>query len=162
MALGVIALILAYVLWKGWVEVLRKRRAEHRKPKPDKGPPRWQRALSKGTPRMTFVIGAVLTLPGASYIAGIHAIHELHYSTAASIGLLLYFNLVMMLLLEIPLLCFTFAPDWTPGAIARAKAWVGERAYLLASRGLLIIGLLLILKGIIGLVDSRRPQRPHG
>ena len=28
------------------------------------------------------LVGALLTLPGASYLAGLHAIHELHYSTA--------------------------------------------------------------------------------
>src|SRR5580704_17894150 len=40
-------------------------------PKEDKGPPRWQQALSKGSARTTFVVGALLTLPGGSYLAGL-------------------------------------------------------------------------------------------
>ncbi len=45
--------------------------------KEDKGPPRWQQALSKGSARTTFVVGALLTLPGASYLAGLHHIPEI-------------------------------------------------------------------------------------
>ena len=37
--------------------------------KKEKGPPRWQRALGRGSARVTFVVGAMLTLPGASYLA---------------------------------------------------------------------------------------------
>jgi hypothetical protein len=51
-------------------------RTEPRKAaKPDKGPPRWQRELSKGSARTTFLVGMLLTLPGASYLAGLDDIH---------------------------------------------------------------------------------------
>jgi Sap, sulfolipid-1-addressing protein len=150
-ALGGILLVLALMIHRGSVERLQQRRHERAKEK-NKPPPRWQRTLSKGTPRTTFVIGALLSLPGASYLAGLHSIHELGYSTAGSIALVVGFNIVMMALLEVPLACFIVAPDWTPGAIDRAKAWVGARAWMLAFRGLSIIGGLLILKGVAGLI----------
>ena len=44
-----------------------ERRREKAKEKP---PPRWKRTLSRGSPRDTFVIGILLSFPGASYIAG--------------------------------------------------------------------------------------------
>ena len=91
-------------------------------------PPRWQQALGRGSPRTTFVIGALLTLPGASYLAGLSRIDKLNYSTAETVLLVVAFNLVMLALLEIPLLCFAIAPDWTVGAIDRAKAWIGRHA----------------------------------
>src|SRR5947209_15114446 len=70
-ALGAIALVLAYVVHTGRVAGARERRREKKQAKPDTGPPRWQRELSKGTARTTFVVGALLTLPGASYLAGL-------------------------------------------------------------------------------------------
>ena len=67
-------------------------------------------------------MGAVLTLPGGSYLAGLHHIEEQKLSTTATVLTVIGFNLVMLILLELPLLGYTFAPDWTPGAVERAKA----------------------------------------
>ncbi len=152
-ALGALFLFLSYIVYSGRFDQARERRRERKASKPDKAPPRWQRELSKGTPRITFVIGALLTLPGASYLAGLHHIHELHYSTAGTVLLVIGFNLVMLWLLEVPLACFLLAPDWTPGAIDRAKAWVGRHAHTFAVRGFALIGALLVIKGIVGLVS---------
>jgi hypothetical protein len=159
-ALGVIALAIAFVLYTGRLHRFRERRSERKaekarksdKPEKEKQPPRWQRELSKGSPRATFIVGALLTLPGASYLAGLHQIHEQHYSTAVTVLVVLGFNLVMLWLLEVPLVLFLVAPDWTPSAIDRAKAWVGRHAFTFAVRGLSAIGALLIIKGIVGLV----------
>ncbi len=151
-ALGAIALIVAFVLYTGRVARLRERRRERKAAKPDKGPPRWQRELDKGSARVTFIVGALLTLPGASYLAGLHSIHKLHYSTATTVLLVIGFNLVMLWLIEVPLACFVVAPDWTPRAIERAKAWVSRHAQTFAIRGFAAVGTLLVIKGIIGLL----------
>jgi hypothetical protein len=150
-ALGAIALIVAWVIHTGRQQRISERRRARKEANPNKEPPRWQRELSKGTARMTFLIGALLTLPGASYLAGLSEIHKLHYSTTATVLLVIGFNLVMLWLLEVPLACFVVAPDWTPGAIERTKAWVSRHAHMFAVRGFTIIGVLLIIKGIIGL-----------
>jgi hypothetical protein len=151
-AIGGLMLLIAYVLSSGRQERYVERRRERKAAKPDKGPPRWQRELSKGSPRTTFVIGAVLTLPGASYLAGLTTIHKQHYSTAGTVLVVLGFNLVMLWLLEVPLISFLVAPDWTPRAIERAKAMVGRHALKFAIRGLTVIGALLVLKGVVGLI----------
>jgi Sap, sulfolipid-1-addressing protein len=152
-ALGALALAAAFVLYTGRHERLRERRRARKAAKPDKGPPRWQRELSKGSARTTFVIGALLTLPGASYLAGLHDIHDLKYSTTATVLIVVGFNLVMLWLLEVPLACFVIAPEWTPRAIERAKDWVSRHAHVLAVRGFAALGTLLVIKGIIGLVS---------
>lgn len=149
--LGVLALVISYVVHSGRHSRLRERRAARKAAKPDKGPPRWQRELSKGSPRVTFVIGALLTLPGASYLAGLDSIHKLGYSTTETVLIVVGFNLVMLWMIEAPLVSFAVAPDWTPRAIERVKAWVGRHAHVFVVRGLAIIGLLLIVKGIVGL-----------
>ncbi|MFL5859358.1 MAG: GAP family protein, partial [Solirubrobacteraceae bacterium] len=146
------ALAAAFVLYTGRAERLRERRRERKAAKPDKGPPRWQRELSKGSARTTFIVGALLTLPGASYLAGIHEIHKLKYSTTTTVLLVIGFNLVMLWLLEVPLASFVVAPDWTPRAIERSKLWVSRHAHMFAIRGFTAVGALLIIKGVIGLV----------
>jgi hypothetical protein len=151
-ALGVLALVLVGSLSTDRAKELSARRKAKREAKREKGPPRWQRALSNGSPRTTFVIGALLTLPGASYLAGLYNIHRLHYSTTGAVLLVIGFNIIMLWLLEVPLICFAVAPDWTPQAIERARAWVGRHARKFAVRGLSVVGVLLIIKGLVGLL----------
>lgn len=152
MAIGAIALVIAFVLHSGREQALRERRRARKAAKGNQEPPRWQRELRKGSPRTTFVVGALLTLPGASYLAGLDVIHKLQYSTAATVLLVVGFNVVMLMLIELPLASFSVAPEWTPQAIERTKLWVGRHAHVYAVRGLTGIGTLLIIKGILGLI----------
>jgi Sap-like sulfolipid-1-addressing protein len=152
LALGVILLIAAFVLATGRDKRIAAGRQARKGPQEDKGPPRWQQALNKGSPRTTFAVGAVLTLPGASYLAGLHHIEKQNLSTTASVLTVVGFNLIMLILLELPLLSYTIAPDWTPGAVKRAKAWVARNGHQAAVTALTVIGGALIIKGIVGLV----------
>jgi Sap, sulfolipid-1-addressing protein len=151
-ALGAIALTIAFVLAGRRDQGIRERRRARKAAKPDKEPPRWQRELSKGSARATFIVGALLTLPGASYLAGLDQIHKLHSSTAVTVLLVIGFNVVMMWLLEVPLASFLVAPKWTPQAVERTKAWVSRHARVVAIRGSAAVGALLVIKGLIGLL----------
>jgi hypothetical protein len=150
--LGGLALAVAFALHSGRNEWLAERRRARKEANRDKAPPRWQRELTKGSPWMTFVIGVMLTLPGASYLAGLVSIHRLDYSTSATVLLIVGFNVVMLWLIEVPLVCWLIAPDWTPQVIARAKSWLGMHGIVVAARALAVIGALLVLKGVIGLL----------
>ena len=147
--LGGLTLVVAAVLASGRDQRYRERRARKKEGKP---PPRWQRELRRGTPRTTFVLGALLTLPGASYLAGLDRLTKLNYSTVVTVIIVIAFNLVMLLLLEVPMIAFSIAPDWTPAAIDRAKAWAGIHGRVYAERGFVVIGVLLIIKGVVGLI----------
>ena len=46
------------------------------------------------------MVGALLTLPGASYLAGLTAIHKQNLSTAVTVLVVIGFNIVMLWLLE--------------------------------------------------------------
>jgi hypothetical protein len=147
--LGGLTLIVAAVLASGRDRRYRERRAKKKEGKPE---PRWQRELRRGSPRTTFVIGALLTLPGASYLAGLDRLTKLNYSTAVTVLIVIAFNLVMLLLLEVPMIAFAVAPEWTPAAIDRAKSWAGIHGRVYAERGFAVIGVLLIIKGAVGLI----------
>ncbi len=152
-ALGGILVLIAIVLKTGRDKGYRDRRAERKREKPKKTP-RWQRVLSEGDPRFAIVVGALLTLPGASYLAALTSIAKLNASTTVSVLLVLLVNLIMLALLEVPLVCFAVAPDWTPQAIERVKAAFrrnGRRLAISLSGG---IGSLLILRAVITLIAA--------
>jgi hypothetical protein len=149
LALGALLIVVALVLGTG-ADQRRKERKLAKKPKKDKGPPRWRRTLDKGSPRIAFVVGALLTLPGSSYIVGLNRIADQDLSTAGTVGMVLVFNVIMLMLLEVPLIGYTFAPEWTPRAVDRFKAWIGRVGRRAAVYGAGGIGALLVIKGLIG------------
>jgi hypothetical protein len=161
LALGVILLLIAYALkprevpeephHEGRLARRRRRRKEAKEAK-DKPPPRWQRTLGKGDARATFVVGALLTLPGGSYLVGLDHIADQDASTAATVAMVLGFNLIMLMLLELPLLAYTFAPDRTPDAVARFRDWLNRNGRRVAVRGALVLGVLLIARGVFQLL----------
>jgi Sap, sulfolipid-1-addressing protein len=152
LALGCIALTGAVVVGTNRRVGKRGDRPAREDKKKEKGPPRWQRALGRGSARVTFVVGAMFTLPGASYLAGLSRIGKANYSTPETVLAVLGFNLIMLALLEVPLVCFVLAPDWTPRAIDRAKAWIGRHSRRFAVYLLTVAGALLVLKGVLELL----------
>jgi len=149
---GALLVIVACVVGTGQDQKLAERRRRRKGPKKDKGPPRWQRALSKGSARTTFAVGAVLTLPGASYLAALDRIAREDFSTVATIGVVVLFNLIMLMLIELPLLGYAVAPDWTPKAVAGFREGLNRHGRSWGVRGAAIIGILLIVRGIITLI----------
>jgi hypothetical protein len=151
LALGLIALIVASVIWRGHVERAAARRKEKRADKPKKTP-RWQKKLSEGTPRTTYVIGLLLSFPGASYLASLSQIHHQNFGAVGVVLTVVAVNVVMLVLLEVPLICFTIAPEWTPLAIERFKAWMSRNGAKAATIALTFIGLALILRAVLAVV----------
>jgi hypothetical protein len=152
LVIGGLLLTVAFVLQSGRDRPVRERRAERKRAKQEGKPvkvPRWEQWLRKGNPRITFVLGVFLTLPGASYLAALSSLAKLHYSDALTVVIVVLINIVMLALLEIPLLGYVIAPEETPRRVERAKAAV--RAH--GRRGLIIIaavlGTLLIIRGVI-------------
>jgi hypothetical protein len=146
-ALGAVALVVARVLGPG-----RTHKARRPPPEKPKAPPRWQTKLSQSSPRGAFVVGALLTLPGASYLAGLRQIADLNYADAVTVLLVIAFNLVMLVLIELPLLGFAFAPDWTRRQVAAAKGFAARHGRRAAAYALGVIGAALIIKGVIALI----------
>jgi hypothetical protein len=152
LALGGIMLVAAFVLATGRQERLAERRRAKKAAKEPSGPPKWQQFLGRGSARSAFVIGALLTLPGGSYIVGLSRIHDLDYSVPATVVMVIVFNLIMLILLEAPLISYAVAPDWTPNAIDRAKAWVGRHWHRFAVVFLTVMGLALLARGLVGAI----------
>lgn len=150
--LGLLALLVAGVIGTGRLASAKEKRKSERADKPKKTP-RWQRTLSKGSARDTFVIGLLLSFPGASYLA---ALTELDKQNLAAIGVVLTVvavTLIMLIMLEIPLISYAVAPVWTPAAIDRFKGWFSRNGAGVAVSGATVIGIALIVRGTITLLS---------
>jgi hypothetical protein len=146
LTLAGLLLLVVLVLATGRDKRFEERRATREK---DKKPPRWQGWMQKGdNPKITFVIGALLSFPGASYLVALDTLGKQHYSTVATVLVVIGICLVGLVLLEIPLVAFWIWPEQTPAAIDRAKAWASAHGRRIAIWGLSVIAAGLAIIGI--------------
>jgi hypothetical protein len=154
MAIGGLALAAAVVLITGADLALRHRRELGRQVGAEAGapqPPWHERMLDKGSARITFVVGALVSLPGVSYVNALDHVVMLNPPRVAVLALVLYFCLMQQLLLEVPLVATVFAPDQTQRAVVQTKAWFGRHGRTLAQTALSGIGILLVVRGVMAL-----------
>ena len=151
--LGILILIIAFVVGTGRDKRRRARSERRRAAQTTKAPPRWKQALSGGSARTTFVVGALLTLPGASYLAGLDLLAKQNLSTTGTVLTVIAFNLVMLVLLELPLLGYVFRPEATARSVERFGAWLSRDGGRIALVGAVVVGVALIARGVAGLLS---------
>ena len=126
--------------------------SEHRHQKQEgKPPPRWRRSLADATPRKTFIVGVLLTLPGASFVAGMDELTKQHLGVAANVGLVLVFSAIQLLIIEVPLAGYFINPDGTDAAVRRFNDFLSRDGHLILLIAGTVVGLLLLARGIIRL-----------
>ncbi|MBS1880664.1 MAG: GAP family protein [Actinobacteria bacterium] len=152
LAAGFLLVVAGLVLRSGPHERVANWRQARREKKEEKGPPRWQRALDKGSPRVAFVVGMALSLPGASYLIALDLLHKLDLPTLPTVLCVIAFCLIQLILLEIPVIGFRVAPERTVAAIDRFRSWIGSDARKIVTRVALVVGALLVLRGILELL----------
>jgi Sap-like sulfolipid-1-addressing protein len=152
---GLLALLVAFVLGSGRDARLQQRRRHRKEAKAATGEKKesWpERMLGRGSARVTFAVGVLLTFPGVSYLTALDRMAKLDAGVAATALLVLGFCLIQQLLLELPLLGYAFAPDWTKDAVARFRAWLGRNGRRGGVIFAAVIGALLVLRGVITLL----------
>jgi hypothetical protein len=149
-ALGMIALLVAYVLGSGRDQRLKQRRKKKNEEEVEKSPSKVEQLLGRGSARVTFAVGVVLTLPGFSYLAALHELDNLNYGTVPTVLVILGFNVMLLLFLEIPLVGYAVAPERTVVEVQRFRAWLSRSGRRMAIIGAAGIGALLVTRGVIG------------
>jgi hypothetical protein len=152
---GLLALLVAYLLGSGRDARLQERRRRRKEAKEGAGEKKEsfpERMLGRGSARITFVVGVLLTFPGVSYLTALDRMAKLDATSAELVLLVVTFCLIQQLLLEVPLLGYTFAPDWTKDAVARFRAWLGRNGRRAGVILATVIGALLLLRGVIALI----------
>jgi hypothetical protein len=159
LALGGLLVIVAYVLRGGHDERLKARRQRKKLAKSDgeepkeKGPSKVEQLLGRGSARVTFALGIVLTLPGVSYLAALRDVQERGYSTGGKIAVIVAYNLILLILIEIPLVGFYVAPDRTVVEVQRFRGWLTRNGRAMATVVAAVLGLFLIARGVIELAS---------
>src|SRR5215510_5183557 len=129
-ALGLILLVVAYVLRSERVERRRERKKKE-KEGVEKGPSKVERVLGRGS-------------AGVAYLAALHELDDLNYGTVPTILVILGFNFMLLILLEIPLIGYVIAPERTVVAVQDFRAWLTKNGlkagiYVAAGLGLFLI-----------------------
>lgn len=155
---GLLLLLVAAVLATDRDRPLRERRARRREAKQahnggEEKEALPMRLLGRGSPRVAFVVGLLLSFPGVSYLTGLTHIHRLDLAALPTALIVIAFCLVQQLLLELPLAGYLFAPERTEGAVKGFRAWLarnGRQAGIIVAA---VLGALVLIRGFAGLVS---------
>jgi hypothetical protein len=159
LVVGVLCLAVAWVLRTERDQPFQKRRQAKKeaklKARQEAGKPTESlplRLLGKGDPKITFVVGAMLSFPGVSYLDALDHLHKLSPGTVATVALVVFFCALQQIFLELPLVGYVFAPERTQAAVDRFRAWMGRSGRTAAVIGAGAIGLWLTVRGVITLL----------
>jgi hypothetical protein len=155
---GLLLLLIAVVLATDRDRSLRERRARRKSEKQAENGAEEKEALpmrllGRGSPRVAFVVGLLLSFPGVSYLTGLNHIHKLDIAAAPTALIVIAFCLVQQLLLEVPLAGYFFAPEKTAEAVKGFRSWLarnGRQAGIIVAA---VLGALILIRGIAGLVS---------
>ena len=157
--IGLLSLALAYVLKAGRDRPFEERRrakkeakleARREAGKPTESLP--LRLLGKGNPWVTFLVGAAVSFPGVSYLAALTYIDKLGASDPVTVLLVVGFVLIELLLLEVPLLGYVFAPERTQQIVTGFRSWIQRRGRTAVVIGATVVGVWLLIRGVLSLL----------
>ena len=107
--------------------------------------------LAHGTPRTAFALGLILNLPGIWYLIALKDIADGKRGTITAVLLILLFNAIMFLLIEVPLIGYLISPDGTRTRVQRFRTWLSEHNRRVATVAAAAVGLYLIVRALIAL-----------
>ena len=100
------------------------------------------------------MIGILLSFPGASYIAGMDALHKQNIGTVATVLAVLAFNMIMLVLLETSAARVRDQSRNRPRpAWNGSTSWLSRRGGRVALIAATAIGIFLVTRGAIRLLS---------
>lgn len=155
LVMGFLLLIVAVALGEGRGKDFRERRAA-RKARSEKkaGDPLPMRVLGRGSARVSFAVGLLLSFPGASYLIALGHIDRLEAGVGPSVLLVVGFCLFQQLLLELPLVGYFLAPDRTDKAVASFRSWLQRNGRRTGARFAAVLGVLLLVRALVVLISA--------
>jgi hypothetical protein len=154
LALGLLLLVVGGLLATG--------RLHGRRPVPvpaGSGPPEkpekkdsWaQRALAEPRLGLAMLVGALIGLPGASYIAALHNLVAGKYSTVTQVVAVVVFVVIDFLLIIIPYVFLELRPEATKTRLKGTQGWLLGHALQLMVGIALLLGAYLTVSALVRL-----------
>jgi len=149
---GALLVTVAFTVRFGKVPQWRPRRSAPREShRSGRRPSLSERAVGRDSLWVAWAAGALYSVPGAYYLAGMALLAKLKVSVATDVVAVIGFNLIMFALIELPLLGFLAAPERTRAITGKLNDWMTRHKRILivviAGAG----GTYLLVSGLIDL-----------
>ena len=110
-----------------------------------------QRALAEPRLGLAMLVGAVIGIPGASYLTALHNLVTGKSSTATQVIAVAVFVLIDFLLIIIPFAFLELRPEATKALLKRTQDWLLGHAMQLMAGIALLLGAYLAVSGLVRL-----------
>jgi hypothetical protein len=147
-AAGALLLVVAVAVVLGRHAQWRPRRRRNDGADAHKRPSLSERALGNDSLWIAWAAGALYSVPGAYYLAGLALLVKLDQPASIDVVAILGFNLVMFVFLELPLLGFLVAPDRARAVTERLNQWMTRHKRTLITVVAGVGGLYLLITGL--------------
>jgi hypothetical protein len=119
--------------------------------KPEKKDGWAQRVLAEPRLGLAMLVGALIGLPGASYIAALHNLVAGKYSTVTQVIAVVVFVVIDFLLIIIPFAFLELRPEATRALLKRSQGWLLGHALQLMVGIALLLGAYLTVSALVRL-----------
>ena len=119
--------------------------------KPEKKDGWAQRVLSEPRLGLAMLVGAVVGIPGASYLTALHNLVTGKSSTATQVIAVVIFVIIDFLLIIIPFAFLELRPEATKARLKHTQDWLLSHARQLMAAIALLLGAYLAVSGLIRL-----------
>jgi len=109
------------------------------------------RVLAEPRLGLAMLVGALVGLPGASYIAALHNLVAGKYSTVTQVIAVVVFVVIDFLLIIIPFAFLELRPEATKALLKRSQDWLLGHAFRLMAGIALALGAYLAISGLVRL-----------
>ena len=109
------------------------------------------RALAEPRLGLAMLVGALVGLPGASYLTALHHLIAGKYSTATLVIAVVVFVIIEFLLIIIPFVFLELRPEATRALLRRSQDWLLGHALQLMVGIALLLGAYLTVSGVVRL-----------
>jgi hypothetical protein len=110
-----------------------------------------QRVLSEPRLGLAMLVGALIGIPGASYLTALHLLVTGKSSTATQVIAVVVFVLIDFLLIIIPFAFLELRPEATKASLNHSQDWLLSHALQLMATIALLLGAYLAISGLVRL-----------
>ncbi len=154
LALGLLLLAAGALLATGRLHGRRKApvpAGDGRPDKPEKKDSWAQRALAEPRLGLAMLVGALIGIPGASYLTALHNLVTGKSSTATQVVAVVVFVVIDFLLILIPFAFLELRPEATKARLKHSQDWLLGHALQLMTAIALLLGAYLAISGLVRL-----------